>query len=77
MAIADNQSIMLLLLVYARDRQEHSLLEAIDALANRFCLTDEERKELVPCARSRSHPELFLTLVFWTNHLACIKFKIK
>lgn len=48
MAIPDYQSIMLPLLKYVKDRQEHSLREAIDALAGEFKLTEEERKELLP-----------------------------
>ena len=44
----DYQSVMLPLLRYAADEQEHSVREAIDALADQFRLTDEERKELLP-----------------------------
>lgn len=48
MAIPDFQKIMLPLLQYASDEQEHSLREAIEALADEFKLSDEERKELLP-----------------------------
>jgi restriction system protein len=48
MAIPDYQSIMLPLLQLAGDQKEHSLREAIDALADEFNLTDEERRELLP-----------------------------
>ena len=48
MAIPDYQSVMLPLLRYAADGQEHSVREAIEALADEFHLTDEERKELLP-----------------------------
>jgi restriction system protein len=48
MAIPDYQSVMLPLLRYAADEQEHSVREAIEALADQFRLTDEERKELLP-----------------------------
>jgi restriction system protein len=51
MAIPDYQSIMLPLLKLAGDRKEHSLREAIEALADEFKLTDEERKELLPSGR--------------------------
>jgi restriction system protein len=51
MAIPDYQSIMLPLLKLAGDRQEHSLREVIEALADEFYLTDEERKELLPSGR--------------------------
>jgi restriction system protein len=48
MPIPDYQSIMLPLLKFARDRMEHSLRETIEALADKFGLTDEERSELLP-----------------------------
>jgi len=48
MAIPDYQSIMLPLLAYARDQREHSLRETIEALADVFTLTKEERRELLP-----------------------------
>jgi restriction system protein len=51
MTIPDYQSIMLPLLKLAGDRQEHSLREVIEALADEFYLTDEERKELLPSGR--------------------------
>jgi restriction endonuclease Mrr len=48
MAIPDYQSIMLPLLLFAGDGNEHSLREAIESLAERFSLTDAEKKELLP-----------------------------
>ncbi len=48
MAIPDYQSIMLPLLRFAADENEHSLREAIEGLAEKFELTDAERKELLP-----------------------------
>ena len=51
MAIPDYQSVMPPLLSYAADEQEHSVREAIEALADQFQLTDEERKELLPSGR--------------------------
>jgi restriction system protein len=47
MTIPDYQSIMLPLLKYLGDRKEHSLRETIEALAQQFGLTPEERKELL------------------------------
>ena len=46
--IPDYQSIMLPLLKYAGDKNEHHIRDAIEQLANEFDLTEEERKELVP-----------------------------
>jgi len=46
--IPDYQSIMLPLLKYAGDKNEHHIRDAIEALANEFNLTGKERKELVP-----------------------------
>lgn len=51
MAIPDYQSIMLPLLKLAGDGKEHSLRETIDTLADRYDLTDEERRELLPSGR--------------------------
>ena len=48
MAIPDYQTIMLPLLKFTGDGQEHSLRETIDFLAHEFNLSDEERKELLP-----------------------------
>ncbi len=51
MPIPDYQSIMLPLLRFAGDGQEHSLRETIEALAGEFNLTEEERSELLPSGR--------------------------
>ena len=48
MAIPDYQSIMLPLLRFASDEQEHSLREAIENLSDYFQLTESERLELLP-----------------------------
>ena len=48
MSIPDVQKIMLPLLNYASDGEEHSLREAIESLADEFNLSQEERKELFP-----------------------------
>jgi restriction system protein len=48
MGIPDYQTIMLPLLTFAGEGQEHSSREAINHLANEFGLTDDERKELLP-----------------------------
>jgi len=47
-AIPDYQSLMLPLVLYAKDEQEHSIRDAIESLAEQFQLSDEERKELLP-----------------------------
>ena len=67
MAIPDFQTIMLPLVQFANDSKEHSLREAIDALANYFKLTKEERKELLPSGRQAR----FDNRVGWSRtHLA-------
>lgn len=48
MAIPDYQTIMLPLLEYVGDNQEHSLREAIEHLGRYFKLNDEELKQLLP-----------------------------
>ena len=51
MAIPDFQSIMLPLLKFASDGKEHSLLEAVENLAEAFSLSVEEKKELLPSGK--------------------------
>jgi len=46
--IPDYQTLMLPLLVYAKDENEHHIREAIEKLADDFKLTNDERKELLP-----------------------------
>jgi restriction system protein len=48
MSIPDFQSIMLPLLTFTADQQEHSLQEAIEEMAQTFNLSEQERKELLP-----------------------------
>src|SRR5215207_9290228 len=51
MAIPDYQTVMLPLLRFAADGEEHSLREAIENLADHFDLSDDERKALLPSCR--------------------------
>lgn len=51
MAIPDFQSLMLPILEFASDQQEHSMRETYDALAQRFKVTAVERQELLPSGR--------------------------
>ena len=53
MAIPDFQTIMRPLLEFAADGNLHSIREAREWLAERFKLTDEERKTLLPSGRQR------------------------
>lgn len=48
MPIPDFQTLMLPVLKFAETRDEHSLSEATEYLANEFTLTDEERARLLP-----------------------------
>lgn len=48
MAIPDYQTLMLPVLQLAADGQEHKFAEAVEQLAQKFGLTDEERTELLP-----------------------------
>ena len=63
MGIPDYQKIMLPLLVYVSDGQEHSLRETIEALADNFNLSEEERKELLPSGQQA----IFDNRVGWTK----------
>ncbi len=51
MTIPDFQSVMLPILQYAGDNQEHAIGDVIEALASFFSLNDDERKELLPSGR--------------------------
>ena len=51
MTVPDYQSIMLPLLRFANDQHEHALRETIDALGDKFSLTESERHELLPSGR--------------------------
>ena len=54
MAIPDYQTIILPLLRFAGDQQEHSLREAVNQLAERyFKLTEEERKDIAKLVHFR------------------------
>ena len=48
MSIPDYQSLMLPLLELTKDGQEHSFRDVVDILAEKFHLTEEEKKELLP-----------------------------
>lgn len=63
MAIPDYQTIMLPLLKFVGDKQEHSLRQAIDSLADQFHLTTEERRELLPSG----HQGVFNNRVGWAR----------
>ncbi len=51
MTIPDYQTLMLPLLRFATDKEEHSLREATEALALEFKLTETELTEMLPSAR--------------------------
>ncbi len=53
MSIPDFQAIMLPLLKYASDENEHTLRDAISSLSIIFKLNDEEKKELLPSGVQR------------------------
>jgi restriction system protein len=56
MAIPDYQTIMLPLLKFASDGQEHRFRDSVNALADDFQLTEEERKELLPSGQQPLFP---------------------
>lgn len=63
MAVPDYQTVMLPLLRFAGDEKEHSLREAIDALADEFELSPEDRKQLLPSGQE----EVFVNRVGWAR----------
>jgi len=62
MAIPDYQTIMVPLLKFAIDKQEHSLRDAVDFLADEFQLTEEERKEMLPSGTQSGSLGTFIRL---------------
>ena len=63
MAIPDYQSVMLPLLRLLKDKQEHSLREAIDRLGSEFGLSESEMKEMLPSGQQ----EIFHNRVGWAR----------
>ncbi|PLV59913.1 restriction endonuclease [Thermotoga sp. KOL6] len=61
--IPDYQTIMLPLLEFASDGKEHSRREAIDYLAGKFGLTEEERKIMLPSGQQT----IFESRVGWAK----------
>jgi restriction system protein len=61
--IPDYQRVMLPLLKYAGDKEEHHIQDAIERLADDFNLTEEERKELLPSGLQA----IFDNRVGWAN----------
>jgi restriction system protein len=62
MGIPDFQTVMLPLLQFAGDNQEHSTREAVDSLADSFNLTSAERNELLPSGQQPT----FTNRVLWS-----------
>ena len=63
MAVPDYQSLMLPLLKYAGDRKEHRIRDAVEELAEKFRLSEEERKELLPSGQQA----VFTNRVGWAR----------
>lgn len=63
MSIPDYQSCMLPLLKFYSDGQDHTFREAVEALAMKFKLTDQERKEMLPSGQQ----EIFDNRIGWAR----------
>ena len=63
MAVPDYQTVMLPLLRLAADGQDHRFREAVEALADEFSLSPEDRSELLPSGQQ----PLFTNRVGWAN----------
>jgi restriction system protein len=63
MGIPDYQSVMLPLLRYASDGEEHRIRDATEYLAEEFKLSEEERKELLPSGQQA----IFKNRVGWAS----------
>ena len=67
MPIPDFQSVMLPLLKYCNDGKDHTNIEALDALAKDFNLSEDERKQLLPSGQQR----------VFDNRVACARAHMK
>ena len=63
MPVPDYQSLMLPLLKFAADKEDHTLRESIDVLAEEFNLTEEERREMLPSGQQA----IFQNRVAWAS----------
>src|SRR6516225_1302186 len=63
MAIPDFQSILLPLLKHAGDKEEHSLRDAREKIAESFALTPDDKAQLLPSGRQ----PLFANRVAWAK----------
>lgn len=63
MTVPDYQTIMLPLLKLVSDNNEHRFRDAVNALADHFHLTEDERKELLPSGQQ----PLFNNRVGWAH----------
>lgn len=61
--IPDFQSILLPLLGFAKDGKEHHIREAIEFLSNKFRLTEEDKKKMLPSGQQR----VFESRVGWAK----------
>jgi restriction system protein len=53
MSVPDYQSLMLPLLKVTADRNEHNLSEMTETLSQKFHLSDQDKKELLPSGKQR------------------------
>lgn len=63
MSIPDYQTIMLPLLKFSADEKEHSIREAVKILADKFNLTENEKREMLPSGQQ----EVFFNRVGWAR----------
>jgi len=63
MSVPDFQTIMLPLLQFASDGEEHSIHEAVDELARHFSLTEEDESKLLPSGQQ----PIFYNRVGWAR----------
>jgi restriction system protein len=63
MTIPDFQTIMLPLLQFASDTEEHSIHEAVESLASHFSLTEEDKSKLLPSGQQ----PIFYNRVGWAR----------
>lgn len=82
MAVPDYQSLMLPVLQIAGDKQDHTIPEVSETVADNLCLTSDERSELLPSGKQRklinrvSWAKIYMARAGLIESVARGKFKI-
>ncbi len=74
MAIPDFQTIMLPVLTFIADQQEHTMRDTVNALADNFALSDTERSEMLPSGQQRTFDNRVNWAVSYMKHAGLLEY---